>query len=352
MRGVSQISPPIRIVLVVAVAFMALYMLFLRPKEEVIPPASTPATAQQGAVSEPGKVKEAAQEAVEAANGQLAQQESVDGVQAGETAATGTGTSTATTPGSNGNGAAATAAGDLKGLPKPVARAIRKDKVLVLLFWNGKSADDKAVRAAVSDVNRWDGRVAVHVAPLKQISKYGRIARGVDVEQSPTIVVADRDLRAETLVGYVDTTTIDQAVVDALRNSDGLFTSSYLRSVDAVCRRYSNALAMVANYYVGLDSRKADARLAAVDRKATGLVGELKAIKAPKRWRAFHRASVTDVGAIAAGQSRFSSAVSPKSSASSLVAAAATYGRSVKAPAKRANKRFDGQGLYSCGSGF
>ena len=36
--------------------------------------------------------------------------------------------------------------------------------------------------------------------------------RGVNLEQSPTVVVADRDLRAETLVGYVDRTTIDQAV--------------------------------------------------------------------------------------------------------------------------------------------
>ena len=94
MRGVSQISPPIRIVLVIAVAVMGLYMLFLRPKEEVIPPATTtPPAATQGAVSEPGKVKEAAEGAVEAANGQLAQQESVDGVDPGETAATGTGTS-------------------------------------------------------------------------------------------------------------------------------------------------------------------------------------------------------------------------------------------------------------------
>ncbi len=89
MRGVSQISPPIRIVLVLAVAVLGLYMLFLRPKEEVIPPADAPVSTQ-GAVSEPGKVKEAAQGAVEAANGQLAQQESVDGVQAGEAAATGT----------------------------------------------------------------------------------------------------------------------------------------------------------------------------------------------------------------------------------------------------------------------
>jgi hypothetical protein len=348
MRGVSQISPPIRIVLVIAVAVMGLYMLFLRPKEEVIPPATTPA-ATQPAVSEPGKVKEAAEGAVEAANGQLAQQESVDGVDPGETAATGTGTSTATAPAAT--GAAAAIAGDLKGLPKPVARAIRKDKVLVLLFWNGKSADDKAVRSALSDIDRWDGRVAVHVAPLKQISKYGRIARGVDVEQSPTIVIADRDLRAETLVGYVDTTTIDQAVVDALRNSDGLFTSTYLKAVDQVCRRYSNAQAMIPNIYPG-NAGKADTRLAAVTSSTAGLVGEFKAVKAPRKWRAFHAASVADVSVVLTSLTRLSASVTPKSSPSSITASLKTYTRTAQASGKRADKRFDSRGLYRCGSGF
>ena len=41
----SQISPPIRILLVCAVAFMAAWMLFLRPKTDSgVPAASTPAT--------------------------------------------------------------------------------------------------------------------------------------------------------------------------------------------------------------------------------------------------------------------------------------------------------------------
>jgi hypothetical protein len=351
MRGVSQISPPIRIVLVLAVAVMGLYMLFLRPKEEVIPPATTTPTAAQGAVSEPGKVKEAAEGAVQAANGQLAQQEGVDGVQAGESAAaTGTSTSAGTTP--SAKGAATAATGDLEGLPKPVAKAIRKDKVLVLLFWNGKSADDKAVRAAMSKVDRWDGRVAVHVAPLKKISKYGRIARGVDVEQSPTIVIADRDLRAETLVGYVDTTTIDQAVVDALRNSTGLFTSSYLKAVDKVCRRHSNAMAMIPGYYTLGNARKTDTRMAAYHTAATRFVADFKAVKAPKKWRAFHAASVADMNAILSAIGGLSAAVGPNTAMSSVRTQYASYVRSAKPTGKRGDRRFEAQGLHRCGSQF
>jgi hypothetical protein len=42
----SQISPPIRILLVCAVAFMAAWMLFLRPKSDAdTPAASNPAPA-------------------------------------------------------------------------------------------------------------------------------------------------------------------------------------------------------------------------------------------------------------------------------------------------------------------
>src|SRR3712207_9151757 len=44
-RGMSQISPPIRILLVCAVAFLAAWMLFLRPKDDAgVPAAATPTT--------------------------------------------------------------------------------------------------------------------------------------------------------------------------------------------------------------------------------------------------------------------------------------------------------------------
>jgi hypothetical protein len=345
---VSQISPPIRILLAFAVAFVGLYMLFLRPKEEVIPPANEPVAAQ-GAVSAPGKAAEAAQGAVDASDAQLAQQESIDGVDAGETAA---GTAVGSTAGTaSAGGAPPMAAADLRGVPKPVRQALRKDKVLVLLFWNGKSVDDKAVREALHDVNRWDGRVAVEVASIKKISKYGRIARGVDVEQSPTIVVADRNGRADTLVGYVDTTTIDQAVVDALRNSSGLFTSSYLKAVDRVCRQNGRARATIPNFY-GSTPRNADARLASVDRSFARLIADFKAVKAPKRWRAFKSASLADLTAVGAQLSTYSATVSPTTSISSIVAADQRYSRAVRATSRRATKRFDGQNLTRCGSQF
>ena len=209
---VSQISPPIRILLVLAVAVLGVYMLFLRPKPEEVPPLEPTDTS----VSEPGKVRDAAEDAVDAADGQLSQQESVDGVDKGEAAA---GSAAKKENGSKPGAAATTPAEDLKGLPKDVRAAIRKDKVLVLLFWNEKSPEDRSVRSAVREIGSRDGRVFVKTAPLTRISRYGRITRGADVEQSPTIVVVDRNRKVETLVGFVDRRTIDQTVTDALRNS-------------------------------------------------------------------------------------------------------------------------------------
>ena len=87
----SQISPPIRILLVLTVAVLGVYMLFLRPKPVEDPPP-TPAApnleTDAPAVSEPGKLAEKAQEAVKASEEHDARvQNKLDEVDGGETAA-------------------------------------------------------------------------------------------------------------------------------------------------------------------------------------------------------------------------------------------------------------------------
>jgi hypothetical protein len=345
---VSQISPPIRIVLVLAVAVLGVYMLFLRPKPEEIPPVEPAGTS----VSEPGKVRDAAEDAVDAANGQLSQQESVDGVDAGEAAAGSTSTTKKAQPGQAQAGAAATPAEDLKGLPKPVRKAIRADKVLVILFSNGKSADDLAVERALPKVDRWNGRVFVHTAPLKKISRYGRIARGVSVEQSPTVVIADRDLRADTLVGYVDRITIDQRIVDALRNSNGLFTSSYLRAVDKVCMSHGNKMHAIPHYYGEGNVARTDRRLSRYHAAFVAYLAAFKAVEAPSRYGSFRTASLADLKAGGAAMAAYSSAVGPRSSVSSVLAAERRYQSTTKPISERFNRRADALGLLRCGSQF
>ena len=344
---VSQISPPIRIVLVLAVAVMGVYMFFLRPKPEEIPPVEPAGTS----TSQPGQIRDKAEEAVDSANSQLAQQESVDGVDAGEAAA---GTAPAAKAGEQGNAAKGAAAGapadDLKGLPKPVRKAIRDNKTLVVLFSNGKSYDDKAVEKALTKINRWDGRVFVHTAPLRKISKYGRIARGVSVEQSPTVVVADRQLRAETLVGYVDRGTIDQAVVDARQNSTGIYVDSYLKAVDKVCFHWSNRWDSVPFTQVQ-NRRQLDRRAAGLDTTFAAFAADYKAVKPSAKWASFHKAAVADLEAKSVAYHNLSVALTPKIKAPAFVAAVEGLA-SVRPVDKRLKKRFAGANLPRCGKQF
>jgi hypothetical protein len=348
---VSQISPPIRIVLVVAVAFMAAYMLFLRPKEEAIPAPPAPAPnvqTSEPAVSQPGKVAEAAQGAVDASNAQLQAQEGVDGVDAGEagaTTATGNATPATEAPAAD----AAAAAVDVTGLPAPVAKAIADDKVLVLLFWNGKSADDRAVRAAVRRVDDWNGRVATHVAPIKTISRYGRIARGAEVEQSPTVVVVDPELRAETLVGYADTPTIEQAVVDALRNTTGLFASAYLGEINQLCARHGIAFMRTPKPdNVG----QAGGFMTRLDTKWRRFVRDFRAVKTPRRWRAFDRGAVRDYTAVADVTAGWAAFLGKSPSRSRALASIVRFAPRLQRLERHHNRRMDTKNVLSCGTNW
>jgi len=215
----SQISPPIRIVLICAVAFMAAWMTVLKPKPVTAEPDGSTATTTTQAPTAQSAAGQFAQRA-EAAK---ATAESAAAKAAGEDTAAATGTSAATKAGTTAvaTGGATAAAKPAKpaGLPTRVRTALADDKVVVLLFWTPRAADDRAVHAELAKVDRHAGKVVVQAAPVARIARFQRITRGADVAQSPTVVVVGRDRKAETLVGYVDHVSVDQLVTDALRNS-------------------------------------------------------------------------------------------------------------------------------------
>jgi hypothetical protein len=223
----SQISPPIRILLVGAVAFMAAWMLFLRPSTDAGTPADDPVAAATRPVDAGGaESQSAAGKAVEAANNATAAADQrVERIENGTETAADAGKAAnapaATQSGAEPKAAAAGAApakvGDKTQLPVRVLRAIAERKVIALLFWSPKSVDDQQVRKALRGIDRHDGKVMAHATHIKRIAAYQQITRGANVEQSPTVVIIDRDRTVQTLVGFVDRTTIDQAVTDALR---------------------------------------------------------------------------------------------------------------------------------------
>jgi hypothetical protein len=225
----SQISPPIRILLVCAVAFMAAWMLFLRPSTDAGTPAVTEPVPAANAPVEAGgdTANSAAGKAVEAANNATAATDArVERIQNGtETGADAGQAANAQATATQAPGAEQAAAGkpakpakgDAGGLPLRVLKAIGDRKVVALLFWSPKAVEDQEVRKALRGIDRHHGKVLAHATHIKRIAAYQQITRGANVEQSPTIVVIDRNRTVRTLVGFVDRTSIDQAVSDALR---------------------------------------------------------------------------------------------------------------------------------------
>jgi hypothetical protein len=228
----SQISPPLRIAIIGSVVFLAAWFVFLKPGGETATPAATAPAAT--ATTVPAKDTTAATNsspgaAVQKAEAAKQASEASSAASAGETAPS---TAAPTTASSTGGAAATTteaakptAAGDADkaaatakadALPLPVAKAVAAKKVLVLLFWNPKASDDRAVQKAVKSLPTHKGKVVVQIADVKDIARYAPITRGVEVTQSPSVVVVDRELKGNLLVGYNDRQTIDQAVVDAL----------------------------------------------------------------------------------------------------------------------------------------
>jgi hypothetical protein len=221
-----------RIALAAVLAFAALWFVALRPKpvaDVVTEPVPAAADAKPKSVTDrPAQAKNA----VDKLNGTSAEREAaqVEGTappaaqkaQPAKAEATkpAPAAKAGTTPAEAQSGKAdAKATPAVKSAPgaAAVVADIKAGRTVVLLFWDGKSSEDRAVRRAVAKVDRRDGKVRVHVAQLRQISRYGAITAGVPVTSSPTTLVIGRDGKAEIIRGLTVTGEIDDTVSGVLR---------------------------------------------------------------------------------------------------------------------------------------
>lgn len=232
----SQISQPVRILLLGAVVFLAAWFTVLRPKAEEVPPTTTTTTTTAPPASTPQTGPGKAVDAAKRAAGQTT------------TPATKTGSATTSAPDvkPEAGAIAAVPAEALAKLPKDVAGALSARKVLVLGVlsedakpWRALPDDDRYVRNALKDVNRYDGKVFVKSVGLDELSGYGALVNDVGVNQSPSIVVIDRNLKGTVLTGYVDKVAINQSIADARRNSiEPDIKDPYLRQANTICGHY------------------------------------------------------------------------------------------------------------------
>ena len=237
----EQISLPYRIALGALLVIGALWFTVLRPKPEA---ASPPPTAP--GVAGLARATQNAKNAVAASNSSAAESQAA----ANRVGQTRSPTPTKATAGVTKSAAAATT--PKAGATKPVVKHHRvlplktapgaatkpsptlvqadggKDpsaplladldhgRTLVLLFWNKKGSDDRAVRTALKGVGRHHGKVVVKVIPASQVGDYEAITRGAQVLQSPTILVIGKDKKAHPIIGFTYTGEIDQLVGDVL----------------------------------------------------------------------------------------------------------------------------------------
>jgi hypothetical protein len=135
--------------------------------------------------------------------------------------------------------AGAAASASLPARQVVVEKELKQGDVVVLLFWNPQGADDLAVHrelqlllavhrriqplGKVPAVQRLlkafglalDKKIAVHEAPASQVASFGSITRGVQVYQTPTILIVNKRGQATTLSGLTDAYSIEQAVDEA-----------------------------------------------------------------------------------------------------------------------------------------
>ncbi|HEX2086189.1 MAG TPA: hypothetical protein VHF89_10940 [Solirubrobacteraceae bacterium] len=212
----SQVSLPMRIALGVTLVFAAVWLVALRPKPAPTPAPATPDAAQ----SAPGKAAEQATQAVGAQQQSAAEREqATTGAAGGGEAASGS----ATRPAQVAESGAGTGSVDVKALDKgpqaakKVLTDVVRGKVAVLLFWDRRLTDDRAVHRAVTGLDRRGGKVAVHVAPIRNLAAYESITRGVPVVTSPTVLIIDRAGRARSVGGLTVPGELEELVGKALR---------------------------------------------------------------------------------------------------------------------------------------
>lgn len=195
----DQLSLPLRIALLATFALAGLWLLVLKPQamgetEAAAPPSPAAAVAQPAKAAEPAEPAKAAEPGAKPA-------EPAKAARPAEPAAT----------------KPAKPKRRMEKSAAALARDLRQGRIAVLLFWNPRSSDDRAVREAVRRVDRRRGRATVHVASLEQIADYAPLLGDVPVAGSPTVLVIGRDRSARVITGLTVTGEIDQVVADTLK---------------------------------------------------------------------------------------------------------------------------------------
>jgi hypothetical protein len=344
-----------RILLAGAVVFLAVWFTLLRPKSDEAVPAATTTTAPSGnvntgepATSAPGKLVEKAKTAATQAEGAA---KAAAGETTPEATKTTPGSATTSAPDPKAEALPDVPAATLAKLPKDVAGAIESRKVLVLAVlsddakrWRPMADDDRYVRNMLKKVNRYDGDVLIKRVPLSGLYTYGPLVNDLKVNQTPSVVVVDRKLKATVIPGYVDRFSVNQAIADARAASiDPLITDAYLRKANQVCANGNVAFDRWSLPTVpGKKARVASLKRASATNRA--YMAAIRRLAAPQRWRGLKRAWVAQL----ASEQRVIDKAIRSAGANDLAGVVAAFNSFDAAGARKLDHRMDAAGLTSC----
>ena len=98
--------------------------------------------------------------------------------------------------------------------PGRASRAVRHHQKVVILFRNKRGLDDRTMVAVMHDVDRRT-KALVLIDPVDAVDRYGKLVQDLGVSQTPSVVIIDRKGKARVIEGFVDSTTLTQAVTDS-----------------------------------------------------------------------------------------------------------------------------------------
>jgi hypothetical protein len=226
----DHISRPLQFLLIGVLAFAALWFVALRPKAGGTGAAATPPA--QAATPPKSALPAGLGTAVDKARTTRAQGDAAAAAQDGKTTSTPAPKPvTATAPATPKPRAAvvkpkapARAARPVRPRPEPagptptkVRRGLARGHAVVLLFYSAGSSDDRAVRSELSGVSRRGGRVDTWAIPVGALARFANVLQGVQIFQTPSVLVLSPTRKPMLLAGYTDRAEIDQVANAALR---------------------------------------------------------------------------------------------------------------------------------------
>jgi hypothetical protein len=208
---VTSLSRPFQVVLAVFALLVALWFVALRAHNSGSSEPNSGSSASQPAKPATHQQSGAEGGSQKTTGSATAAQPTVTHASTGDT---GSVEHTATAP--KGAAKQATSTSSVPAKQREVEHELSQHRTVLILFWNPRAAEDRAVHNELPAVQRKLGKkIAVHYAGAKQVGDFGSVTHAVRVNQTPTLLIVNPQGQTTTRTGLIDAYAIKQAVSEA-----------------------------------------------------------------------------------------------------------------------------------------